>query len=87
MFLFATIYGLKRASICYPPPRLDFNHMNVAVLLGDDIQLSVAGAKVSGHDMEAVVSQPSNCKFLTCVSQCPVVLSVQVATPQSLQVV
>jgi hypothetical protein len=33
-----------------------------------------------------VVSQPSSRKFLTGVSQRPVVLSAQAATPQSLQV-
>ncbi len=87
MLLLAMVNCLKRASISCPPPRLDFNHMDVAVLLGDDIQLPVDGTKVPGHDTEAVVSQPSSCKFLTCVSQCPVVLPVQAATPQSVQVV
>src|SRR5664279_2884675 len=82
MFLLAMINCLKRASISCPSPRLDFNHMDVAVLLGDDIQLAVAGTKVSGHDAETVVSQPSSRKFLTCVSQYPVVLTVQAATPQ-----
>src|SRR5450756_2341184 len=77
MLLLAMVNRLKRASISYPPPGLDFNHMDVAVLLGDDIQLSVAGTKVSGHDAEAVVSQPSSRKFLTCVSQRPVVLPAQ----------
>src|SRR5450756_2545868 len=42
VLLLAMVNRLKRASISYPPPGLDFNHMDVAVLLGDDIQLSVA---------------------------------------------
>ena len=87
MLLLAMVDRLKWASISSPPPRLDFNHMDVTILLGDDIQLSVAGTEVPGHDTEAVVGQPSSRKFLTCVSQRPVVLPVQTATPQSVQVV
>src|SRR5664279_2794581 len=87
MLLLTMVDRLKRASISCPSPRLDFNHMDVAALLGDDIQLPVNGTEVPGHDMKAVVGQPSSRKFLTSFSHRPVVLPVQTATPQSVQVV